>query len=85
MNSAEKNPADVAFFNAPTERLEGVLRNVTAALTARGSNITDILRTTNNASTSLNFRKKGDDKSSEEEDFKSPKNTVKRMRKSKKT
>ncbi|KAL3287281.1 hypothetical protein HHI36_001757 [Cryptolaemus montrouzieri] len=54
MNSAEKNPADVTLSNAPTERLEGVLR-------------------------------KSDDESSEEQDFKSPKNTVRRMRKSKKT
>ncbi|KAL3280928.1 hypothetical protein HHI36_004155 [Cryptolaemus montrouzieri] len=29
MNSAEKIPADVAFLNAPTERLEGVLRHET--------------------------------------------------------
>ncbi|KAL3282873.1 hypothetical protein HHI36_006032 [Cryptolaemus montrouzieri] len=87
MNSAEKIPADVAFLNAPTERLEGVLRNVIAALTARGNNISDILRyttTANNASLS-NSRKQSDDESSEEEDFKLPTNTVKRMRKSEKT
>ncbi|KAL3284381.1 hypothetical protein HHI36_018545, partial [Cryptolaemus montrouzieri] len=82
---AEKNPADIAFFNAPTERLEDVLRNVNAALTARGNYIFDILRTTNNASTFSNIRKESDNESSEEEDFKSPKNTVKRMRKSEKT
>ncbi|KAL3288004.1 hypothetical protein HHI36_002456 [Cryptolaemus montrouzieri] len=87
MNSAEKIPADVAFLNAPTERLEGMLRNVIAALTARGNNISDILRyttTANNASLS-NSRKQSDDESSEEEDFKLPRNTVKRMRKSEKT
>ncbi|KAL3277519.1 hypothetical protein HHI36_012864 [Cryptolaemus montrouzieri] len=87
MNSAEKIPADVAFLNAPTERLEGVLRHVIAALTARGNNISDILRystTTNNASLS-NSRKQSGDESSEEEDFKLPRNTVKRMRKSEKT
>ncbi|KAL3280520.1 hypothetical protein HHI36_024374 [Cryptolaemus montrouzieri] len=72
MNSAEKIPADVAFLNAPIERLEGVLRNVIAALTARGKNISDILRYTtpaNNASLS-NSRKQSDDENSEEEDFK---------------
>ncbi|KAL3266403.1 hypothetical protein HHI36_010579 [Cryptolaemus montrouzieri] len=81
MNSAEKIPADVAFLNAPTERLEGVLRNVIAALTAGGNNISNILRyttTANNASLS-NSRKQSDDESSEEEDFKLP-----RMRKSEK-
>ncbi|KAL3269993.1 hypothetical protein HHI36_009050 [Cryptolaemus montrouzieri] len=79
MNSDEKNPADVAFFKAPTDRVEGVLRNVNAALTARRKNISDILRTTNNS------RKESDDESSEGDDFKSPKNTVKRTRKSGKT
>ncbi|KAL3273849.1 hypothetical protein HHI36_015275 [Cryptolaemus montrouzieri] len=44
MNSAEKIPADVAFLNAPTERLEGMLLNIIAALTARGNNISDILQ-----------------------------------------
>ncbi|KAL3269474.1 hypothetical protein HHI36_008543, partial [Cryptolaemus montrouzieri] len=89
MNSAEKIPADVAFLNAPTERLEGVLRNVIAALTARGNNISDIVRystTANNASLSnSNSRKQSDDESSEEEGFKLSRNTVKRMRKSEKT
>ncbi|KAL3284229.1 hypothetical protein HHI36_018392 [Cryptolaemus montrouzieri] len=87
MNSAEKISADVASLNAPTERLEGVLRNVIAALTGRGNNISDIVRystTANNASLS-NSRKQSDDESSEEEDFKLPRNTVKRMRKSEKT
>ncbi|KAL3272088.1 hypothetical protein HHI36_022550 [Cryptolaemus montrouzieri] len=87
MNSAEKIQADVAFLNAPTERLEGVLRNKIAALSARGNNISDIRRystTANNASLS-NFRTQSDDDRSEEEDFKLPRNTVKRMRKSEKT
>ncbi|KAL3268663.1 hypothetical protein HHI36_007766 [Cryptolaemus montrouzieri] len=72
-------------FNAPNERIEGVLRNVIATLTTRGNNIFYILRTNSNASTSSNFRKKSDDEGSEEKDFKLPKNTNKRMRKSKKT
>ncbi|KAL3287268.1 hypothetical protein HHI36_001744 [Cryptolaemus montrouzieri] len=84
MNSAEKNPSDVAFFNTPTDRLDGVLRNVSAALTARENNFSHISRTTNNASVMCNFSKKSKDESSEEEDFKSPENTVRRMRKSEK-
>ncbi|KAL3273539.1 hypothetical protein HHI36_014977 [Cryptolaemus montrouzieri] len=82
MNSAEKIPADVAFLNAPIEQLEGVLRNVIAALTARRNNISDILRyptTAKNAPLS-NSRKQSDDESSEEEDFKLPRSTAKRMR-----
>ncbi|KAL3272115.1 hypothetical protein HHI36_022578 [Cryptolaemus montrouzieri] len=42
MNSFEKNPADVAFFKALTERLEGVLRKrATTRAANRGLQITE--------------------------------------------